>query len=359
MRILQIGNGNERYRGARFYDINRKLYNGLTRNGHNVLFFSDHDTARHSNIWGSSKNPGGMRKANARLLEVVEHFRPEFFLFGHADIITKETVRRARAIVPDAAAAQFNLDPMFMESTFFNIARKSDVLDATFVTTAGPVLKKVSRPGHRVAFMPNPIDRSIETHQAHTRSDQPYDVFYAVRATTTTGDYRGNYRLDWPRQVKADVPELRPHFHGFDGAPEIFGIQFHQALGNCRMALNLSHRQTTKGIIRAATDEEMYLYSSDRISQTLGNGLLTFTHAANRLHAIYGDDALVYVDSYEQLYEKLRFFVAHDDERQRIAANGWRIAHAQFNEQLVAQYVVEATLGTGFSRDYAWPTEWF
>jgi len=358
VRILHVGNGNEKHRGLRFYDVGRKINNGLIRNGHNVLFFSDRDVARSSNVWGSSRSSKGIRVANARLIETAEHFKPEFLLFGHADIITAETVQTIRAMFPAAPCAQFNVDPMFIDSTLRNIQRKLAVVDATFVTTGGPVLKKASRPGHRAAYMPNPIDRSIETKRCHERADQAYDLFYAVRATTTKGDYRGNYRLELPRQIAKAVPELNCHFHGFDGVPEIFGTNFYEALGRCRMGLNLSHIQTTqKGAIRLATAEEKFLYSSDRISQYLGNGLLTFTMAGNALAQLFTPDELVVFENAEDLANKIRHFLHNDSERMRIAANGWRKAHSLHNEQLVAQYIVEATTGAGFSSDYAWPTE--
>ncbi len=360
MRILHVGNGNEKHRGQRFYDVGRKLNNGLIRNGHNVLFFSDRDVARASNIFGSSRSKKGMRVANERLIETAEHFKPEFLLFGHADIITSETVKTIRGMFPSAPVAQFNVDPIFFDATVRNIHRKLEVVDASFVTTGGPILKKATRPGHRAFYMPNPIDTSIETYRCHERDDQPFDLFYAVRATTTTGDYRGNYRLDLPRQLKAEVPELRCHFHGFDGAPEIFGTHFYRALGSCKMGLNLSHIQTTlKGAIRLAEPEEKYLYSSDRISQYLGNGLLTFTMDGNGLERLFSADELVTFADADDLKNKLRHYRHNDSERMRIAANGWRKAQTLHNERLVAQYIVEATTNAGFSTDYAWPTESF
>lgn len=360
MRILHVGNGNEKHRGLRFYDVGRKLNNGLIRNGHNVLFFSDRDVARASNMFGSSRSAKGIRTANERLIETAEHFKPEFLLFGHADIIAADTVKTIRGMFPAAPAAQFNVDPMFIDTTISNIHRKVDVVDATFVTTGGPILKKASRAGHRAYYMPNPIDTSIETHRCHERSDQKFDLFYAVRATTTKGDYRGNYRLELPRQLKAVLPDMRCHFHGFDGAPEVFGTNFYSALGSCKMGLNLSHIQTTKkGAIRLATTEERHLYSSDRISQYLGNGLLTFTMAGNALDQLFADDELVTFADADDLAKKLRHFLNNDSERMRIASNGWRKAQTLHNERLVAQYIVEATTNAGFSTDYAWPTDSF
>jgi len=357
MRILHVGNGNEKHRGQRYYDVGRKINNGLIRNMHNVLFFSDRDVARSANIFGSSQSPKGRREANKRLIETAEHFKPDFLLFGHADIITPETVKTIRAMFPAAGAAQFNVDPMFMEDNVARIRSKAGVLDATFVTTGGAVLKRIGVDGHKARYMPNPIDGSLEVAHCHARDDLPYDLFYAVRATTTKGNYEGNYRLETPRYIRQQLPELKAHFHGFDGAPEIFGMNFYAALASCRMGLNLSHMQTTQGEIRKATPEEKYLYSSDRISQYIGNGLLTFTHDGNGLQELFSEDELVYFGAREELVEKLRFFMANDAERKRIAGNAWKKAHEMHNERIVARYIVEATLGE--PGEYAWPTEAF
>lgn len=358
MRILHIGNGNEKHRGQRSYDVGRKIQHGFIRNGHNSLFYSDRDMARAASWLNSSKSRSAIKAANTRLIETAENFKPEFLMLGHADTITAETIRTIRGMFPSAKVAQFNVDPMFMEGNLRNIDRKFAVVDATFVTTGGTILKKFSRPNHIAAFFPNPIDRAMETWRCHERTDLPYDIFYAVRATTTKADWTGNYRLDLPRQLRAAMPELKAHFHGFDGAPEIFGTAFYEALGSCRMGLNLSHIQTTVPPIRTATDEEKYLYSSDRIAQYLGCGLLTFSRNGNQLERLYGPDTLVYFDTTDELIEKVRYYRQHDDERQAIAARGWKVAHEQFNESLVAQYIVEATHGE-LSRDYAWPTETF
>jgi len=78
MRILQIGNF-ERKRNFRFfYNTDYKLYDGLVRNGHFVLPFSDRDTARESNIFSSRQF--GAKKANKKLLEVCDTIEPDFIL---------------------------------------------------------------------------------------------------------------------------------------------------------------------------------------------------------------------------------------------------------------------------------------
>ena len=54
--------------------------------------------------------------------------------------------------------------------------------------------------------------------------------------------------------------------YGMFGKQPIWGNEFIKKLSNARMALNLSRGKPVK------------YYSSDRIAQLMGNGLLTFIH---------------------------------------------------------------------------------
>lgn len=57
------------------------------------------------------------------------------------------------------------------------------------------------------------------------------------------------------------------------------------------------------------------------------------------------------------MIEKLRFYVRNTAERQRIAGNGYMLAHSKYNTERVTRYIIESTLGIPFTHEYAWPTE--
>ena len=352
LRILHVGNGNEKHRGQRFYDVGRKLQHGLIRAGHNALFFSDRDVARSSGTAGTKWR--GAERCNERLVEVARHFQPQMLLLGHADIITNETLAALRTAKPDLRIAQFNVDPLFRPENDAAIRARIPYLDASFITTGGSILKRYTTPQHEAAYIPNPIDPALETHRVFEHASTPYDLFYAVRATTTTGSQEGNDRLLIPRYVRDQLPELRCHFHGFDGAPELFGAAFYHAIGACTMGLNLSHKTTTKGTLIVASEEEKTLYSSDRLSQYLGCGLLTFTERGFAQERLFSEEEMVFFSSYEELAEKLRFYLTHPEARQRIARHGWLKAHTRMNATLIASYMVEVTMQLPRSHAYSW-----
>ena len=60
--------------------------------------------------------------------------------------------------------------------------------DATFVTTGGAALKRFSHANNVSAFIPNPVDPSVEDLRNFERDDLAYDVFFAANAS---GDRRG------------------------------------------------------------------------------------------------------------------------------------------------------------------------
>ncbi len=352
LRILHVGNGNEKHNGLRYYDVGRKLQHGLIRNKHNALFFSDRDIARTSGVLGSRL--GGKTACNARLLKVARQFCPHMILLGHADIITNQTLIKLRHMLPDTRIAQFNVDPLFRSENMAAIKARIPYMDMSFITTGGSILQTLATPKHRLAFIPNPVDPAIEVHRCHEKTHTEHDVFYAVRATTTTGSQEENDRLTMPRYIRDAVPSMRPSFHGFDGTPELFGRPFYRAISKCAIGLNLSHKQTTKGTTHVATPEERYLYSSDRIAQYMGCGLLTFCERGFGLEEMFREHEAVFFENREELAEKIWYYCGHSRERMNIAFNGWHKVHRNHNATLIAQFMVDATMQWNYSYPYMW-----
>jgi hypothetical protein len=351
MHILYVGNGNYKHRGGRYYEPGRKLMNGFIREGHNVYFISDRDTARAATIFGSLKL--GRRHCNAVFLDTCRKFTPELILLGHADLITGESLQKARQLLPEVKIAQFNVDAIFNPHTVAQIAAVVPFCDATFVTTAGPALQKFSRPGSSVAYIPNPVDSSMEWPRCFERSDQPHDVFWALRATQ--GSYPGDSRIEFPLFLEKNGIAI--DYHGMNGKPELMGAAYYRGIANARMGLNISSVRYRGGPPRAS-EEDLYLYASDRISHYLGSGLLTFTTRDNRLEELFEEDReLVFFSSKEELLDKVRYYRQHDEARRAIARAGWEKAHRHFNERLVARYMIEITFRQPLSESYAWPAQ--
>lgn len=352
MQILYVGNGNLKHRGARYYDVGRKLMNGLIRLGHHVYFFSDRDTARAASPLGARKL--GVKHCNRAFIETCRQLKPEFILLGHADIISNDALAEVQAMLPDVKIAQFNVDPVFRAGNINMIKQKLPHVDATFITTGGPILKRFAHPRGQVCFMPNPVDPSMERAKCHEHSDQPYDMFWALRAMqhNTPGDPR----IELPVYLAAQ-DGIVMDYHGMRGRAELFGAAYYERIAQNKMGLNISVVRTHETSPRAQ-DEELYLYASDRISHYLGCGLLTFATRDNRLEELLKEDEeMIYFSTAEELTDKVRYYLKHDGKRREIAAKGWHRAHTDFNVRMVAQYILDVTFQSDMTYDYGWPSE--
>lgn len=340
MKIIIVGNYNEKKAGANFYATVRKLGNGFTRNGHAVIAYSDRDVARSHSAWGIGR--AGPRRANRRLVDLARDFRPDLIVMMHADQIAKDTLLEIRGFLPEVKIAGVNLDPIFLAENPPRIRKLADVADITFITTAGEVISQFATATHRMAFIPNPTDRSVERLECFTHADQPVDLLCSI------GSQKGTpWRAEAMRALKAAVPEARYGFYGIDGVPPIFGARYFDAIADARMGLNLNR------------SDEDYLYSSDRLAQFAGNGLLVFVARSSGYGDIFAEDEFAFYDGPDDLAQRLRYFLTHDAERAAMAEKGHAKYHGLFNERVVARFIVEATFRRHVERDYGWPTTIF
>lgn len=348
MRIVHVGNFGVRARGASLHGVAPKISNGLIRNGHFVFNFDDREAARAANIFGHRKL--GCRGANRALLKLCDHFGPDLVILGHADVISADTLSEIRARHHGVRMLQWNVDSLFDDEktetdNVQRIRSKLDVVDGTFISTAGPVLKQFARAGHVVGFLPNPVDNSIERGQNFRRTDLDFDVLYAVRNGAVMRHHCGRPCdvEELGRRLTAFLPDVRFRFLGLAGQSLAAGIQYQTALESAKMGLNLSRRN------------DVYLYSSDRMAHLVGNGLLTFVDRASGFADLFGEDELAFYGSEDELFDKVRFFKERDVERRRVAENGWRRCYRLFSCEVVARYLVDAVFERAEPALHGWP----
>lgn len=343
-RIIHVGNFSWKPKGAFQHGVALKLSNGLVRNGHHVINFSDRDVARTAGLTGHRKF--GVGRANKLLHQLCRDVEPDAVFFGHADVIRPDTIRQIREDLPGVRILQWNVDPIFEEDNVRRIESKLEIVDATFVSTAGEALRRLVRPGKMVGFLPNPTDCSIERSQNYSRADLSVDLLYAV------GNPRGPRHHcgascdveQLMRYILRAVPDLKPGFYGMFGESHVTGGAYQRVLESARIGLNLSRRN------------DYYLYSSDRLAHMAGNGLLVFIDRATGYGELFAEDELVFYSSVDELIDKIRFFKANDAERRRIAERGAVRYHALFNERIIAEYIVAALFGDFDPARYPWPT---
>lgn len=345
MRILHAGNFGSRAKGAFLHSVAAKLSRGMIRAGHHVVDFSDRDVARAATPFGARKLGGW--GANRALMRLAHDMRPDLLVLGHADTITPDTVAGLRSAIPALRVIQWNVDPVFEAGNLARLRAKLPVVDATLVSSAGEALLPLRRTGMRLGFLPNPVDLSVETGQAHLQADLPFDLFFACGHPSRPRRSVCGRTLDMERLLTSltqALPGLRLRLAGLFGHPHVFGHAYQAALTEAAIGLNISRRN------------DVLLYSSDRLAQMAGNGLAILIDKASGYERLFAPTEMAFFSTIEDLAEQTRRLVSDSAWRCAVATAGRARYHALFNETCIARYLIEVACDAHDPKAYAWPT---
>lgn len=326
LRILLVGPGmNYKYGGRYFYSFVRRIANGFTRNGHMVLQFSDRDTADYA----LGIRAIGSLLANHRLIEIARDLQPDLLCLQHAHLIRPETVARIRREVPGCRVAVVYCDTPFAAHTAKRFRAALQGVDIGFCTTGGDMLRRFADVCP-VAFVPNPVDASIDNVEAFSvaKAGKTSDVFYAC------GKSGASDRWQLVDETARRLPHLRFSLHGRDKRGGIWGDAYYRALAGSRIGLNFNH-------------VEADLYASDRMAQYLGNGLLLATDRRSGYRQYFADDEMIHFDGAADLSQRLAQALGDDARWRSMARKGRSKARAIMSETLVADFIARMALGLG------------
>ncbi len=343
MRVLNIAYQQLRRYGKTRVSWAQKLAFGLIKNDHYTQVFSDRDVAAFEAPLGIRDL--GVGRANRRLLETVEAFEPDLVIAGHCDMISNDTLKAIKQQQPNCVIAHCNNDPLFVPSNVERIKHRAEVADAIFVSTGRRDLKIFegvagSRgKGARVYHMPNPVDPSIENLDNSQRTDLPIDLLFCSNSNSNNF----TKRLQMVKNLKDALgDELNFKTFGSFGEKPVWGRDYDRALAQTKMGLNFNRQDTH------------YWYSSARMAQLAGNGILQFTSDKLHFDELLPVESVVYFDDERDLLAKIREFHRNDAKRRAWAARARDFFHTEMNSKLYAQYIVEASTLQPFSHDYVW-----
>ena len=206
----------------------------------------------------------------------------------------------------------------------------SKVVDSTFVTTGDKIIAGLSNDKMNISFIPNIFDNSIDSLKIFENEHYEYDIFFAMSHGVGSGVLKKN-RLDVREKLLWYIDNqdnINTNFFGFNNIQPIWGNKFYQEIIKAPMGLNLSRGETLK------------LYSSDRISLYIGNGLLTFLDAKYDFQSLYTEEEVVFYETKEELVDKISFYSINSDSRRKIAFNGWLKSHKNFNGVNICEYML-------------------
>ena len=95
-------------------------------------------------------------------------------------------------------------------------------------------------------------------------------------------------------------------------------------------------------------------YSSDRISQLIGNGLLTFIDKKTFLSDFFSDKEIIFYKDIEDLSYKLNKYQKDKKQGKKIAMNGKKKYFKYFNSNIVSDYILAKTFSTKPKYNIIW-----
>ena len=343
LKIIHITNFNQRFNGRLHYNTGTRLNNGFIRLGHNVLTLSDRD------IINKSKNLGdfnGKRSLQKSIIEAYGNFKADCIILGHADSVTTQTLDKLKNLNKDLKIGQWFLDPLGKHGPDFNkntqrISHKEEFLEATFLTTDPNILPNKIKNSY---FIPNPCDKSFETLE-NFNSNCNNDVFFAMSHGVHRGGLKKGKKDDreiFINRLLKKNKVINFDIYGMNNVQPIWGDDFINKISNSSMGLNLSRGKPIK------------YYSSDRIAQLLGNGLLTFIDNKTFFSDFMTNEQIVFYNDINDLSYKLQKYKKDSKQRKYIAKNGKEFYLKYFNSTLVADYILSKTLNYKSKNNFIW-----
>jgi len=341
-KILHVTNFNERHNGRLFYNTGRRINNGFVRLNHSVLTLSDRDIVSY---YRSIKDIDGSKTLNKKLIEVISNYVPDVLVLGHADLIKKETLSFIKKTYPNIKIAQWFLDRMDSEWTN-NKSRfldKMKLMDCSFCTTSPDVFNFSKK--NKVFYIPNPVDESFENMKIYNNENFNNDVFFALshgvhRGTLKKGKF--DKREIFINKLIKKIPNIKFDLYGMKDIQPIWADNFKKVISQSKMALNLSQGYSTK------------YYSSDRITQLIGNGLLTFIDNKTKLNKFFKKDEVIFYNSISDLSKKIIKYSENDKLRIKIAKKGRDKYLKYLNSTVVADYIIKKTLNIPYKKKFIW-----
>ena len=343
LKLLHITNFNDRFNGRLHYNTGRRLNNGFIRLGHNVLNVSDRDIInKNKNISDFS----GKKTLQKTILDSYNNFKADVLILGHADAISLDTLDYIKSKNKNIKICQWFLDPLgkygpdYIKNTN-RISDKQSLLDATFLTSDPSVLSNKIENCH---FIPNPCDSSFEVLE-NFNNNCSYDVFFAMSHGVHRGSLKkGKFddRETFINKLVKKNKDINFDIYGMNDVQPIWGDNFLNKISKSSMGLNLSRGKPIK------------YYSSDRIAQLIGNGLLTFVDNGTFFKDFLTDDQIVFYDNLNDLSYKLNKYKRDEKDRKRIARNGKKVYLKKFNSTLVADFILSKTFGYKSKNKFIW-----
>ena len=343
LKVIHITNFNQRFNGRLHYNTGRRLNNGFIRLGHNVLTISDRDIINKNK---SLTDYNGKKALQDSIIQAQKNFNADCIILGHADAVSSLTLESLKNSNKDLRISQWFLDPLGVNGPDYikNLSRikdKEKYLDASFLTTDPDILNLSLSNSY---FIPNPCDESFEVLKNY-ENDCINDVFFAMSHGVHRGGLKkGKYddREIFINSLIKKNKNINFDIYGMNNVQPIWGDNFINKVSSSSMGLNLSRGKPIK------------YYSSDRLAQLMGNGLLTFVDKRTLFNNFISNNQIIFYEGINDLSYKLSKYKRDHKERKRIAKNGKEFYLKKLNSTLVADFILSKTMDYKSKNNFIW-----
>ena len=213
-------------------------------------------------------------------------------------------------------------------------------MDANFCTTEPKSLKFNNS---NVYYMPNCVDQSLEKLKIYNNNYFKSDVFFAMshgvhRGVLKKGKIDARERLI--KKLINITPNVKFDCYGLEGNQPVWSDDFLNSLSQNKIGLNLSQGKSSN------------FYSSDRLSQLIGNGLMVMIDKKTRIGSFFKKDEIVTYNNISDLSEKIIKYSYDNKKRKEIAKKGRDKYFKYFNSKEIADFIINKTFEK--NKKYYW-----
>jgi len=171
------------------------------------------------------------------------------------------------------------------------------------------------------------------------------DLFFAMSHGVHRGKLKkGKYdeREFFLDKLKNKLTDIDFDFFGYDNKEPLWADKFIESIKNYDMGLNLSRGKPLK------------YYSSDRIVQIIGNGLLCLIDQKTQLSNLIPKNCVVYYKDISDLAKKINFYKNNIKLMKKIASRGRKFYNKNYNSTIVSQFFIDITFNLKSRYKYLW-----
>jgi len=305
----------------------RKLAKGFIRLGHDVNTFNCRSALLQLSPLKSPTFAACFfkSKVDELLANEIRNYSPDIIHVSFAKFLDVKTIALMRQAAPDAFL--IGIDGDLWPELHKNRVQTAEKLDVVLTTYGDNGQQAFRHGGVRCVFMPNMCDPDIE-YRYDVSDKWKSDILF-------TGQTRYNHKRypteDLRYQLLVRLSDMKNcALYGCLGRPKVGGINYLYAVSGAKIGLN----------INAAND--IKLYHSDRLMHYLACGTFVLAKRVPDTDLLFRDGVhLKYFDTAEEFFDLANWYLAHEDERIKIANAGMEHAHIEFNCVKIAKYTMD------------------